>query len=108
MTPNETPVQWTAPDEPMKDTAAQGGPRRRRFISRLRAAANITLFVSGGLFALGWLTLTATAHSWGEARLSTLTTFLAYAGFIAFIAFLTSFTAILIENRTQSETEEGT
>lgn len=107
MTPNESAVQWTAPDEP--DTKAETAPEKAppRFVSRLRAAANIILFFSGGLFGLGWLILTATAHTWGEARLATLTTFIAYTGFIAFVAFLTSFTSILIENRTAPEGEEG-
>lgn len=97
----------SAPETGTRDTDEDPTPRPKpRFISRLRGAANITLFISGALFGLGWIVLTAVANTWSEARLQTLTTFIAYTGIIAFFAFVTSFISIIIENRTVPHAEE--
>jgi hypothetical protein len=96
MTPTD-PV--TTPRDPDAPTDRTDKPRVRP-ISRIRGAANVVFLISGLLFLLGFLLTIALSGTLSIPDMRLLTTATAYVGFIAFVSFLTSFTSILIENRT--------
>lgn len=82
------------------------GPERTRFISRIRALANITLLVTGLLFVIGWIVIMGAASALQEETMRSLTQGIGTIGFIAFVAFLTSIISIIIENRTGPNASE--